>query len=122
GISYGPLAVCYFLLLFGRCVAVINPADKSRFGEDSTSLVYENALRIAKEVGVVLEVGDDFLKIGSFWARFCEDRIETPYGAFPMSAWQWQALKVLLLNFFTNYRKEPDLEELRTLLFAVGLE
>ncbi|MEM1598302.1 MAG: hypothetical protein QXP31_07425 [Pyrobaculum sp.] len=103
-------------------MAVINPADKSRFGEDSTSLVYENALRTAREVGVELEVGDGFLKIGSFWARFSGDRVETPHGVFPTSAWQWEALKVLLLNFFVNHRREPDLEGLRALLFAVGLE
>ncbi len=102
-------------------MAVVNPADKVRFGEDSTPNIYANAKKAAEEAGLALRITPDEVAAGDFYARYADGAVETPAGRFPAEPWQWEALKTLLLNYIANFKKPPDSEALRALLFAAGL-
>ena len=102
-------------------MAVINPADKLRFGEDSTPRIYANARIAAEEAGLELRIAADEVVVGDFCARHVNGAVETPAGRHPAETWQWEALKALLLNYVANFKKPPDPEALKALLFAVGL-
>jgi hypothetical protein len=62
-------------------VAVINPADKLRFGEDSTPRVYANVKKAAEEAGLELKIAAD--GSGRRRLRRCGD---------PAKTWQWEVL------------------------------
>mgnify|MGYP006977945042 CR=1 FL=1 len=102
-------------------MAVINPADKARFGEDSTQSIYANAKKAAEKAGLQLRVAPDEVAVGDFYARYADGAVETPAGRHPAEPWQWEALKTLLLNYVANFKKPPNPEALRSLLFAAGL-
>ncbi len=74
-------------------VADINPADKLRFGEDSTPRTYANAKKAAEEAGLELRIAVDEVAVGGFYARYVNDTVETPAGRHPAEPWQWEALK-----------------------------
>jgi hypothetical protein len=103
-------------------VAVINPADKLRFGEDSTPRIYANAKKAAEEAGLELRIAADEVAVGDFYARYVNGAVETPAGRHPAEPWQWEALKTLLLNYIANFKKPPDPEALKALLFAADLQ
>ncbi len=103
-------------------MAVINPADKLRFGEDSTPRIYANAKKAAEEAGLELRMAADEVAVGGFYARYVNGAVETPAGRHPAEPWQWEALKTLLLNYVANFKKPPDPETLKALLFAAGLQ
>jgi hypothetical protein len=102
-------------------MAVINPADKTRFGEDSAPHIYANAKKAAEETGLTLEVTPHEAVVGHLRLRYVDGAVETPAGRHPAEPWQWEALKTLLLNYVANFKKPPDPEALKALLFAVGL-
>ncbi len=102
-------------------MAVVNPADKVRFGEDSTPNIHANAKKAAEEAGLTLRITPDEVAAGDFYVRYADGAVETPAGRFPAEPWQWEALKTLLLNYIANFKKPPDPEALRALLFAAGL-
>jgi hypothetical protein len=97
----------------GEAVAVINPADKLRFGEDSTPRIYANAKKAAEEAGLELRIAADEVAIGGFYARYVNGAVETPAGRYPAETWQWETLKALLLNYVANFKKPPDSRPLR---------
>jgi len=103
-------------------VAVINPADKLRFGEDSTPRIYANAKKAAEEAGLTLEVTPHEAAVGHLRLRYVDGAVETPAGRHPAEPWQWEALKTLLINYVANFKKPPDPEALKALLFAAGLQ
>ena len=86
-------------------MAVINPADKLRFGEDSTPRTYANAKKAAEEAGLELRIAADEVAVGGFYARYVNDTVETPAGRHPAEPWQWEALKTLLLNYVVNFKR-----------------
>jgi hypothetical protein len=55
-----------------EAVAVINPADKLRFGEDSTPRIYANVKKAAEEAGLELKIAADEVAVGGYGA------VETP--------------------------------------------
>ena len=62
------------------------------------------------------------MAVGSFYARYVNGAVETPAGVHPAEPWQWETLKTLLLNYVANFKKPPDPETLKALLFAAGLQ
>jgi len=67
-------------------VAVINPADKLRFGEDSTPRIYANARKAAEETSLELKIAADKVAIGGFYARYVNGAVETPRRQTPRRA------------------------------------
>jgi hypothetical protein len=102
-------------------VAVINPGDKARFGEDSTALVYRNAEAVARRLGVELVVGGDVLRIGDFEARWAGGRLVVGDFSAEVDVEQWEAFVSLVLNYFVGVGRPPDGAALRDILFAVGV-
>lgn len=101
-------------------MAAIDPRDKLRFGEDSTSLILSHASATAKRLGVELVVEGDYLRIGGFEARRRGNRLEAGGIAAEIDDDQWEAFVTLALSHFVNTQKPPDAEALRQLLFAIG--
>jgi hypothetical protein len=60
--------------------------------------------------------------VGGFYARYVNGAVEIPAGRHPAEPWQWEVLKTLLLNYVANFKKPPDPEALKALLFAAGLQ
>jgi len=102
-------------------MAVINPVDKARFGENSAPNIHANAKKAAEEAGLTLEITPDEAAVGDLRLRYVDGAVETPAGRHPAEPWQWEALKTLLLNYVANFKKPPNPEALRALLFAAGL-
>ncbi|MEM0464035.1 hypothetical protein [Pyrobaculum sp.] len=102
-------------------MAVIDPRDKHRFGEDSTSLIYSHASAAAKRLGVELVVQSDYLKIGDFEARRRGNMLEVGAVTAEIDDEQWEAFITLALNHFVNTQQPPDGEALRQFLFAIGI-
>jgi hypothetical protein len=69
-----------------EAVAVINPADKLRFGEDSTPRIYANAKKVAEEAGLELRIAADEVAVGGFYARYVNGAVETPRRQTPRRA------------------------------------
>jgi hypothetical protein len=68
-----------------EAAAVINPADKLRFGEDSTPRIYANVKKAAEEAGLELKIAADEVAVGGFYARYVNGAVETPPADTPPS-------------------------------------
>ncbi len=99
-------------------MSVIDQRDKHRFGEDSTSIVLENAKRKAASLGLRLVVEDDRIEIGDFKAEAIGGELRTPFGSYLVESDEWDLLKGLLLNFFASNGRPPNLREFAEIYFA----
>jgi hypothetical protein len=88
-------------------VAVINPADKLRFGEDSTPRIYANVKKAAEEAGLELKIAADEVAVGGFYARYVNGAVETPPADTPPGLGSGRFLKTLLLSYVANFKKPP---------------
>jgi hypothetical protein len=66
-------------------MAVINPADKARFGEDSTLHIYANAKKAAEETGLTLEVTPHEAVVGHLRLRYVDAPWRPPPADTPPS-------------------------------------
>jgi len=103
-------------------VAVINPADKLRFGEDSTPRIYTNVKKAAEEAGLELKIAADEAAVGGFYARYVNGAVETPAGRHPAETWQWEVFENPPPKLRRQLQKAADPEALKAFLFAAGLQ
>ena len=99
-------------------MAVIDPADKARFGESSVGLLLRNAEAKAKESGVALEVGETVLVVGGLRLEYVGGVVRTPVGDVEASPEEWELVRLNVLAHFVNNGAPPGEWELRQLLFA----